>query len=167
MTHPTLYIINYRIPFSNFSQSQLVVQLYTPFTSFLACTMCVCTSFSLHLSLGVFVPLHLSICVCVCRLVRVCLCVSVCLCVCLGGSMCLCVSVFMCVNVSMSIEFLYPFIYVSMKDYHVVWVSLWFLIIILLLVNHLCVYYVCAFVCPCLLNSSIYVCNSLCPCTSS
>ncbi len=121
-THLAPYIINYRIPLSNFSQFQLFVQLYTPFTSFLPYTMCVCTSFYLHLCLGVFVFPCVSICVyvCVCQsvyvFVHVCMsmlsmCVHMCLYICVSTwaylYMCVyvcrfihvCLCVFVCINV--------------------------------------------------------------------
>lgn len=95
-THLAPYIINNRIPLSNFSQSQLFVQLYIPFTSFIPCTICVCTPFSLHLCLGVFVFSCVSICVCVsaCQSIHVYVhvCVSM-LSMCVR--MCLCVGLFM------------------------------------------------------------------------
>lgn len=126
-----------------------------------------CVNLSLCVCVGLFV--FVCLCVHVCWSIPMCPCVHVCLyvVVCLCGSMCRCV--FVCVNVPMwqCPKFLYPLIYESMKDCQAIWMSLWLLIIILLLVDHICVYYVCEPLCSCLLKPSNCVCNSLCPCTSS
>jgi hypothetical protein len=115
---------------------------------------CVCASMCFNLSVC------WSIHVCLCMFVCVYLCVLTYPCVFMCVCMCLCVYMRKCVYVYVCPEFLYPLICVSM-DCQVVWVSLLFFIIILLLVNHIYVYYVCVHVCPCLLNSSICVYNSV------